>query len=110
MNLKYQATLKQEKMMKGVGKASKYGVFLVILGALFYCYEYFLRIAPSVMYTNLTEYFKIDGALFGTLSAFYYYAYTPMQLLVGVILDRYSTKRVITLAILCCAIGGGLFA
>lgn len=91
-------------------KASKFGVFLVILGALFYCYEYFLRIAPSVMEPDLLHYFGIDATLFGTLVGFYYYAYTPMQLVVGVTLDRYKTRDVITFAILCCAIGSLMFA
>ncbi len=96
--------------MRVYEKASRYGVFLVILGAVFYCYEYFLRIAPSVMHIDLMQYFKIDATMFGGLSAFYYYAYTPMQLLVGISLDRYKPKYVITFAILCCAVGSLLFA
>ncbi len=91
-------------------RASRFGMFIVILGALFYCYEYFLRIAPSVMQINLMEYFKIDATLFGTLSGFYYYAYTPMQLVAGVVLDKYKIKYVITVAILCCSFGSILFA
>lgn len=91
-------------------KASRYGVFLVILGAFFYCYEYFLRIAPSVMEPDLQHYFNINATMFGTLVGFYYYAYTPMQLVVGVSLDRYKTRNVITFAILCCALGSLMFA
>ena len=90
-------------------KASRYGVFLVILGALFYCYEYFLRIAPAVIHDDLMSYFHIDATLFGTLSGFYYYAYTPIQLVVGVSLDRYRPRHVITVAILACAIGSLMF-
>lgn len=91
-------------------KASNYGLLIVTLGALFYCYEYFLRIAPSVMQVDLMEYFKINATLFGSLSGFYYYAYTPMQLVVGVMLDRYKTKNVIAFAILCCTFGSILFS
>lgn len=91
-------------------KASLFGVFIVVLGALFYCYEYFLRIVPSVMEPDLLQYFMINATLFGTLIGFYYYAYTPMQLVVGVLLDRYKTRNVITFAILCCAIGSLIFA
>lgn len=80
------------------------------LGALFYSYEYFLRITPSVMTSQLMSYFHIgDGAL-GSLSAYYYYIYTPMQLIVGVLMDRYGPRRLLTLATLSCVIGSLLFA
>lgn len=88
---------------------SWFGIFIVLLGAFFYCYEYFLRIAPSVMHTQLMQAFKIDATLFGSLSGFYYYAYTPMQLVVGVIVDRFNLKNVLTMAILSCALGSFMF-
>jgi len=80
------------------------------LGALFYSYEYFLRITPSVMTVELKHFFHIkDGAL-GSLSAYYYYIYTPMQLAVGLLMDRYGPRRLLTIATLCCVAGSLLFA
>ena len=84
--------------------------FIFILGALFYCYEYFLRIMPSVMYADIMRVFSINGLLFGSLSVFYYYAYTPMQPIVGILMDRYGPRRLLTIACLLCAIGSYLFA
>lgn len=81
-----------------------------IFGALFYCYEYFLRITPSVMSQNLMSYYHLSATGFGNLSAYYYYAYTPMQLIVGLIMDRYKPRLVLTLACLSCAVGSYLFA
>ena len=49
------------------------------IGALFYGYEYFLRIVPSVMTHDLMKIFQIDATHLGNLAAFYYYAYDPMQ-------------------------------
>ncbi len=80
------------------------------LGALFYCYEYFLRITPSIMTQELMGVFHINAAQLGNLAAFYYYAYTPMQLPVGMLMDRYGPRRLLTLACLLCAIGSYLFA
>lgn len=80
------------------------------LAALFYAYEYFLRITPSVMTTQLKHFYHIhDGAL-GTLSAYYYYIYTPMQLVAGALMDRYGPRRLLMIATLCCVIGSVLFA
>lgn len=80
------------------------------LGALFYCYEYLLRIAPSVMTVDLMQAYKINATVLGNLAAFYYYAYTPMQLPVGLLMDRYGPRRLLTLACLACALGSYLFA
>ena len=85
------------------------GVFLGI-AALFYLYEYFLRIAPSVMTTELANAFHINATQLGVFSAFYYYIYTPMQLPVGILMDRYGPRRLLTFATLICALGAYLFA
>ena len=84
--------------------------FIFILGAAFYCYEYFLRIMPSVMYADIMRVFNINGLLFGSLSVCYYYAYTPMQPVVGILMDRYGPRRLLTIACLLCALGSYLFA
>ncbi len=80
------------------------------LGVLFYIYEYFLRIGPSVMTFELMRAFNVNGLALGNLTAFYYYAYTPMQIPVGVLLDKYGPRRVLTVACLACALGSYLFA
>lgn len=80
------------------------------LGALFYCYEYFLRISPDVFTGPLMSTYGLSGAALGNLIAFYYYAYTPMQLPVGILMDRYGPRLLLTLAVLCCATGSFLFA
>ena len=83
---------------------------IVAVAATFYAYEYFLRILPSVMVTDLMQSFGVSAAVIGNLAAFYYYAYTPMQLPVGVMMDHYGPRRLLTFACLCCAMGSFLFA
>lgn len=80
------------------------------LGAMFYCYEYFLRISPSVMTHELMSEYHLTGVQVGNLSAFYYHAYVPMQILVGLLMDRYGPRRLLTLACVFCAGGTFLFA
>ena len=80
------------------------------LGAVFYSYEYFLRISPSVMESALRMHFNLSATGFGLLSAFYYYAYVPMQLPVGVLMDRFGPRRLLTVACLICVIGTFMFA
>ena len=79
------------------------------LGALFYSYEYLLRIAPSVMENPLRTHFDLSATGFGLLSSIYYFAYVPMQLPVGVLLDRYGPQRLLTVACFICVVGTFLF-
>lgn len=80
------------------------------LGAVFYSYEYFLRISPSVMESALREHFNLSATGFGFLSSFYYYAYVPMQIPVGIMMDRYGPRLLLTLACAICVIGSLMFA
>lgn len=79
------------------------------LGAIFYSYEYLLRIAPSVMEHALREHFNLTATGYGLISSIYYYAYVPMQLPVGVMLDRYGPRRLLTFACFVCVIGTFMF-
>jgi len=91
-------------------KTSIFAWLICGLGALFYCYEYFLRVAPSVMTQELSQSFNISAAALGNLVAFYYYIYTPMQLPAGLLMDKYGPRRLLAIAALVCAIGSFFFA
>ncbi len=90
-------------------QASYLGWLICALGAVFYAYEYLLRIAPSAMEDALRLHFNLTATGFGFLSAVYYYAYVPMQLPVGILMDRYGPKRLLTFACGICIIGTFLF-
>lgn len=62
------------------------------------------------MTSDLMLTYHINAAALGNLIAFYYYIYTPMQLPVGMLMDVYGPRRLLTLAGLSCAVGTYLFA
>lgn len=84
--------------------------FICGLAALFYCYEYLLRIVPSAMESELMAAFGISTAGLGLLSSYFFFAYTPLQLPVGLMMDKFGPRRILTMAIFCCAIGITLMA
>lgn len=96
--------------MSTIQRITKKSCFIVSLGAIFYFYEYYLRISPSVMKHEWVHSFHLNATTFGTLSAFYYYAYVPMQLIVGLLVDRFKMRHILTFAILCCVIGSVMIA
>ena len=88
---------------------SAYPWLIVVCGMLFYCFNYFLRVSPSVMQTDLTEAFHITATQFGTLAGFYYLAYTPMQVPAGMIYDKFGVRFVLCAACLIAVAGLALF-
>ncbi|MFN8769407.1 MAG: MFS transporter [Neisseriaceae bacterium] len=93
---------------KPLNKLNITSIMAVLSGFIFYAYEYILRITPSVMEVQLSESMHVSVTMVGALGAYYYYVYTPMQIIVGIILDRYDIKRTLTIASLMCVIGTAL--
>jgi MFS family permease len=87
------------------------GSIICMIAALFYCYEFVLRIIPGVLQGELSAAFgHISASTFGQLSALYYFAYSPMQLPVGILMDRFGPRRLLSLACLCCTAGSFMFS
>jgi MFS family permease len=81
-----------------------------LTAATFFFYSWVLRVAPSVMVEELMREFAVGAAVLGNLSAAYFYGYAGMQIPVGLLLDRFGPRRLITTATILCAGGCALFA
>lgn len=79
-------------------------------GALFYCYGFFQRVAPSVMVEELMRDFAVGAAITGTLSSLYFYTYAGLQIPVGLVLDRFGPRRVLAAAAVVSCLGSAGFA
>src|SRR5438105_10385840 len=88
---------------------SSYAWLIVSCGMFFYCYNYFLRVSPSVMQNELTQAFHMTATQFGTLAGFYYWAYTPMQIPAGMIYDKFGVRFVLCAACLVAVLGLSIF-
>lgn len=91
-----------------VGGVIAWTVFFA--GVLYYCFAYLLRVFPSVMMQDLQMHFHVNAAQFGTITAFYYYAYAPMQLPVGMIVDFSGARRALLIACTISILGVYIFA
>jgi MFS family permease len=80
------------------------------IAALFYFYEFLLRVAPSVMYAELAQEFDIAATQFGILVSAWYWAYAPLQLPVGIWMDKWGPRRLLTFAIVLCALSTVILA
>ena len=80
------------------------------LGAIFYLYGFYQRVAPAVMTDQLMKSFNLNAGALGNLSAFYFYSYVAMQIPTGLLADRWGPRRVQSLGALVAALGTFLFA
>lgn len=91
-------------------KSSRYlPWFMWVLAAIFYCYETLLQVSPGVMVTDLMRAFSANASQLGLLAAIYFYAYSSMQIPVGILIDRLGPRRLLTIATLICGSGALLF-
>ena len=74
------------------------------LGCIFYFYESLLQVSLGVMGSELMRDFAVTSQTLGILSGFFYYAYSPMQLPCGILMDRFGPNRVLTIATIVCAV------
>ncbi len=79
--------------------------FVWIIVSIFYAYQYVLRVMPSIMMTDITQQFHIDAAVFGQFSGVYYLGYSLMHLPIGIMLDRFGPRKVMTGCILLTVLG-----
>lgn len=77
---------------------------------LFYLYEFVLRASPNVMTGDLMDHFRITSTELGFLSSFYYFAYVPLQIPCGMIVDKLGPRVIVTLSALICTLGTLLFS
>ncbi|MES2200332.1 MAG: MFS transporter [Chlamydiota bacterium] len=88
----------------------RYAYIMFFMGILFFLYEYILRVSPGVMAGDLRETFQINAGALSVMNSMFFQAYVWMQIPVGIILDKYSTRTVLTAACFLCALGTLFFA
>ena len=80
------------------------------LGALFYFYEFLLNVSPGVMMHDMMRSFDGSAKMVSTMASIYLWVYGLMQIPVGVLLDRYGPRWLLTFAALTCAVGAFVFS
>lgn len=85
------------------------GLFIWGLATLFYFFDNLLNVSPSAMKSELMQEFSCSGAALGALSSCYLWSYGLMQIPVGILIDKYGTRRLLTIASISCALGSFVF-
>ena len=81
-----------------------------LTASVFFLFEFVLRIEPSLATQDIADDLGLSLAGMGVLSSLFFWIYAPMQIVVGLLLDRYGARRFLLPAILVCGLGACLFA
>lgn len=76
-----------------------------MIASIFYAYQYILRVMPNIMLDDIMQHFNIGAAAFGQFSGIYYIGYSLMHLPLGIMLDRYGPRKVMSGCILMTVVG-----
>lgn len=74
-------------------------IVILSLCALFLFYKYIAQLYPSLIGTELIKIYGYDGVMLAVMASSYYYSYTLMQIFSGIIIDRFSVKIPMFIAI-----------
>ncbi|NGX45805.1 MAG: putative sulfoacetate transporter SauU [Chlamydiae bacterium] len=89
---------------------SSYRFFIWGLEILFYFYEFFLRVLPATVASDIISSLDMSAEQFAFIGSAYYITYAIMQIPVGLLLDRFSAKLLVTSAVALCACGAFWFS
>jgi sugar phosphate permease len=76
-----------------------------VLSALFVVFNYVQQVVPNIIAVELSHAFNATESTLGNIAASYFYAYAILQIPVGLIVDRYGTRRPLVIAIVAAGLG-----
>ncbi len=76
-----------------------------IVASVFYAYQYIIRVMPNIMLDDICQRFSIDALAFGQFSGIYYLGYSLLHIPVGIMLDRFGARKIMTGCVLLTVVG-----
>jgi MFS family permease len=83
---------------------------VTLTAALFFFYQFIQLIMPNAINVELMRAFNLDAAGLGMLVSMYFWGNVIFLFPAGILLDRYSTKKLLLTAFIVCIIGTFIFA
>lgn len=81
-----------------------------LIGVSFVLFQFFLQLSSGVVIGSIMQETGLTAFAAGMLGSAFYYVYTTLQIPVGMLFDRQSTRLLLSLATLTCSAGCVFFA
>jgi sugar phosphate permease len=85
----------------------RWSAYAIVAAA--YVLSFFHRVAPAAIAGDLADTFHTSGVALGVLAATYFYVYTVMQIPTGVLVDKFGTRRIVTVGGMLAGVGSLAF-
>ena len=89
---------------------AKYAWIVVLSASLFFFYEFIQMLMINSLRPELMQTFHLNGGQLGLLSSTYFWANMVFLLPAGILLDRFSVKKIMLITLGICVIGTLLFS
>lgn len=84
--------------------------FGYILGNVAFVFAFFHRLNMAVLSPDIIQTFAISNTLLGLMSGMYFYAYSSLQPIVGILVDKWKPRKVLILFLFLMSLGTLIFA
>ncbi len=84
-------------------------IITIVVASLYYLFEFVSRVEPSLAISQISTFYKLSETQFGTLVSLFFWIYAPMQIVVGLLLDRHGARPLVITGTLLCSLGMFLF-
>jgi len=81
-----------------------------MVGVTFVLFQFFLQLSSGVIINSIMTEMKLSALMAGILSSSFYLIYTIMQIPVGILFDRQSTRLLLSISAIVCSFGCFLFS
>ncbi|MBN2689248.1 MAG: MFS transporter [Gammaproteobacteria bacterium] len=88
---------------------SKFIWWLTASAILFYCLDYFFRLAPGLVVQQLMHQYDTTASGVALFASLFYFGYVLMQFPIGVLFDKFGIRNVLIVTILICMISFIIF-
>ena len=76
-----------------------------MVGVTFVLFQFFLQLSSGVIINSIMTEMKLTALMAGILSSSFYLIYTIMQIPVGILFDRQSTRLLLSISAIVCSFG-----
>ncbi|MED7818994.1 MULTISPECIES: MFS transporter [unclassified Francisella] len=81
-----------------------------LIGAMFFFYEFFLRVFPNSLHQYIVDDFHATAFTLSIFGGAFYLFYSLLQVPVGFIFDKFGIKKSLFFAVIVCSLGALLFS
>jgi len=84
--------------------------FGYILGNIAFIFAFFHRLNMTVLSPDIIQTFNLSNTLLGLMSSMYFYAYSSLQPIVGILVDKWKPRKVLVSFVFLMSLGTLIFA